>query len=190
MPLPTVDDCKKYLRIEHADEDQIVSQLLARAKASIEAAIGYPFTAAELTYVDYANKYAGRMIQLPGPFAITPTPPVVTDGGGSVVAATGYLLDGPGGKIHAKNGTLGTWPSTVVATVGLSAHPDYASRLEAVAAVAIVELVAHYYQNRNPAVQSQGDEGGGSVSLTDAAIPERIVQDLMVLPCTSQMLFA
>jgi uncharacterized phiE125 gp8 family phage protein len=194
MALPTVADCKSYLRKEDTSEDALLAQLLARALAMIETYLGYPITAASRTYTDYAERYSG-FIQLPGPFLITGTPPVVTDVNGGTVDASSYTLDQRSGKIRWAYGRMPTavipaQPYTVVATIGLSEHPDYAGSLEAVASNAIVDLVAHLYQNRNPAVLSQADEGGGSVSLTPDGIPARILQDLSLLPCTSQMVFA
>lgn len=184
MALPTFADAKRHLRIEHADEDQYVTQLVAYAKAVIERAIGYPFVAVEQTFTDYAERYA-EFLQLPGPFALA-TPPVVTDVNGGVIDSSMYILDARGGKIRAPRGSslASGRPYTVVATIGLSAHPD-AATLEAVASAAILDLVSHLYQNRNPAIESESDEGGGSVSLSPEAIPPRIWQSLMLLPCTS-----
>lgn len=192
MALPTVADCKSYLRKEDTSEDALLTQLLARAQAMIETFIGYRLTAVALSYTDYAQRYR-PFLQLPGPFLVAGTPPVVSDASGGVVDATSYTLDPRSGKIRWLYGpptAIPSQPYTVVATIGLSVHPDYASSLEAVASQAIIDLVAHLYQNRNPAVVSQGDEGGGSVTLTPGWIPARIVQDLSLLPCTAHLLFA
>lgn len=188
MALPTVADCKSYLRVEDADEDVLFSQLLAKAKADVEAAVGYALVAAAFTHVDYTEcDTAGlpAVLRLPGPFLATGPAPVVTDKDGTTVDATTYYLDSRGGEIRGKAGTVfRNRPYTIVATVGLSAHPDYATRLEAIAAQAIIDLVAHRYQNRNPAALQEGDEGGGSKFLgtTPEAMPLRIQQDLMALP--------
>lgn len=196
MPLPTFADAKLYLRIEDSDEDQLVTQLVARAKAQIETFIGYPFTAVEKTFVEYRAGCAlgGDFIQLPGPFALSPAP-AVTDPSGGVIDTTSYVLDPAAGKIRAKDrGYFGSRPITVVATIGLSAHPDYASRLEAVASIAIIDLVADLYQNRNPNVSSSQDEGGGSFAMSGIghvdSIPPRVMQSIMILPCTAGLLLA
>jgi len=189
MPLPTVADAKGYLRKETDDEDVLIGQLLARARTKLEGLIGYAFTAVQRTYVDYNGPNAS-ILQLPGPFALSPAP-VVTDVNGVTISSTTYLLDQVGGKIRGKSGmTLGAWPLTVVATIGLSAHPDYAAKYETFASLLILDLVAHYYQNRNPAVISQSDEGGASESLTPDSIPPRIVQDILTLPCTVGLVMA
>lgn len=194
MPLPTVADAKSYLRIEHADEDVLVGKLLARAQAAIEAFLCYPFVAAERTFVEYGPGYRPDFIQLPGPFALSPAP-VVTGPTGSVIASTSYVLDQRGGKIRANTGGFfGTRPITVVATIGLSAHPDYAVKYEALAGMAVLDLVAHKYQNRNPGIASESDEGGGSVNMggigSQDMIPPPIVQDILLLPCTVGLVMA
>lgn len=192
MALPTVSDCKLYLRKEDTSEDTLLAQLLTRAQAAIETCVGYPMTAAALTYVGYDQRFTTSELQLPGPFLATGPAPIVTDVDGAVVDATTYVLDNRNGLIRSKyeDFIFGAMPYTVVATVGLSAHPDYAARLEAIAALAIVDMVAHLYQNRNPAIASESDEGGGSVSLSPEPIPQRIRQDLLLLPCTRGLVLA
>ena len=192
MGLPTVTDAKAYCRIETADEDIIVSQLLARAKAAVETFMGYPLTAAAQTYVTYGDRFASSELQLPGPFLSSPTP-TVTDVNGTVVDTTTYVLDNRSGKIRSKFGDVifGSVPYTIVATVGLSAHPDYSSRFEAVASTAILDLVAHWYQNRDPNVSSGQDEGGGSFGMSGIGhvdpIPPRVIQSLLLLPAVPMM---
>ena len=196
MALPTLQDAKDLLRVDLTTEDALITTLLGRAKGSIETLLGYALTAAQVTYVDFSRDYVSTEIQLPGPFALNPAP-VVTDLEGVVVVATTYLLDNRNGKIRAKyapgqgygypSGLFRACPYTVVATIGLSAHPDYAASLEAVASSAILNLVAHLYENRNPAMLSEGVAG---VTLTPDAIPPRILSDLMALPCTSGLLVA
>lgn len=186
MALPTVADLKGALRIEHADEDNELTKMLGRARAAVETHIGYPLTAASFTHVDYTecdNWGVQPVLGLPGPFKTSVPAPIVTDSDGTTVAATTYYLDPRMCVIRAMAGyCFAVRPYTIVADVGLSAHPDYASRLEAVASWAIIELAMHWYQNRNPAVTQETDEGGGSLTLATDAIPPRIVQDLQALP--------
>lgn len=178
MALPTLQDAKDFLRVVATDEDALVTAFLARAKAKIETLLGYPMTAAARTIVFYGREYSDDVIQLPGPFLATGPAPVFTDTGGVVVEATSYVLDVRAGKIRASfGGYFGPGPYTVVATIGLTAHPDYAGSLEAVASTAILDLVAHYYENRNPSLSSESGE-----SHQPDAIPPRIVSDLMLLP--------
>lgn len=196
--LPTLQDAKSYLRIEHADEDTLVQQLLTRAKADIENFLGYALTAAATTHVDYTerdNYGVQPVITLPGPFKTSAPAPVVTDVNGSTVDAAQYDLDPRGLRIRAKAGySFPARPYTIAATIGLSAHPDYASRLEPVVATAIIELVAHRYWNRNPGMSSQTDEGGGSIGMggigAQEPIPGRIINQLLALPGASGLMLA
>lgn len=177
MALPTLQDAKDYLRIDTTAEDGLVTALLARAKASIETWLGYPIIAASRTVVTYDRLTSDTWISLPGPFASSPTP-VFTDTGGVTVDTSSYVLDGRSGKVRASyNGHFGPGPYTVTATIGLSAHPDYAIRLESIASTAILDLVSHYYENRNPAITA---DSGSTFSFD--GIPPRIQSDLMLLP--------
>lgn len=192
--LPTLQDAKQLLRIEHADEDTLVQQLLSRAKADIETFLGYALTAVQTTHVDYTerdNYGVQPVLTMPGPFKTAAPAPVVTDVNGSTVDAANYYLDDRGLKIRAKPGySFPARPYTIVATIGLSAHPDYAARYELVAATAILDLVAHRYWNRNPGVRTETDEGGGSKAYRDEAIPPEIINQIMMLPGASGMLLA
>lgn len=189
MALPTLQDAKDYLRIDTTDEDALLTALLARSKSAIEVLIGYGMAASSVTFTDYGRVTASPWIQLPGPFALSPAP-VVTDVDGAVVDATTYTLDQRAGKIRAKYNGNGissragaifcSSQYTVVATIGLSAHPDYAIRLESVASSAILDLTAHYYENRYPGISA---EGNGGVSLNPDALPQRIQEAVISLPC-------
>lgn len=190
MALPTIDDANKYLRIEHADEDVLVTQFLARAKGTIETFIGYPLTAAALTHIDYAeyDNYGVRpQLQLPGPFKTSSPAPVVTDRDGATVDASTYDLDPRGCRILAKLGyDFCVRPYSIAATIGLSAHPDYASRLEPVVSVAILEFVAHWYLHRDPSMSSETDESGATIGMggigAQEPLPGRIAQQIRLLP--------
>jgi len=52
--LPTVADCKQYLRIENTVEDALIAQLLARALALSQKRLGCPITALSMTQKDRA----------------------------------------------------------------------------------------------------------------------------------------
>lgn len=188
MALPTTEDIKLYLRDEHAEDDVLLEQMRLRAIADIEGLIGYALVAVSRTHVDYAecdNYGVQPRITMPGPFKTSGPAPIVTDREGTTIAASQYYLDGRGMRILAKAGySFPTRPYTVVADVGLSAHPDYPTSLEAVASTAIIEIVAHRYLNRNPATAQESNEGGGSKYLGVEAphIPARIVQNLLLLP--------
>lgn len=191
MALPTTNDAKSYLRIETADEDTLVGQLLARALASIEGFLGYAMTAVERVHVDYDerdNYGVQPRLHLPGPFKTEDPAPVVENADGDVVDAANYYLDPRNLRILARPyARFRNRPYSITATIGLSAHPDYASRYEAIATIAILDLVSHLYFIRNPAIVSESDEGGGTRTLTPDEIPPRIRADLMQLPGAAGM---
>lgn len=184
MALPTVSDCKAFVGKQTTDEDTLFTSLLARAIAAVERKLGYPLTATSRAYVDYEefdNYGVAAVLQLPGPFAADPA---VVDKDGTSVSATTYNQDRRTGRLIAKDGySFPARPYTITATIGLSSHPDYAASLEAVISAAVIDLVAHYYLNRNPAATSEGDEGGGSKSVETGEIPQRIADVLEDMPC-------
>lgn len=186
MPLPTRDDCKEFLRVEVDDEDSLIARLLASAKARVEGAMGYPMAAAAQSVQDLkrtASWIPTDELELGGPFKTAGPAPIVTDRDGSVVDASCYTLDPKRGKIVAKYWySFALGPYTITADIGLSAHPDYASQLEAIASSAILQMTAHLYLNRNPGVANEMDEVGGAVSYRVDGIPPAVMQDLMLLP--------
>lgn len=183
MALPTVADAKSVLRVEDTSEDTLLGQMLARAQALLERLLGYPLTAAAQAYTDYARTDewdSPVILQLPGPFAAAP---VVADVNGTAVDSSTYYVERGTGKIRAKQGyNFPTGPYTITATIGLSAHPDYATRLEAVATQALLDWVAHLYFNRNPGTTLETDEGGSSRMLSPDAVPARVLESVQLLP--------
>lgn len=190
MALPTSTDCKSYLGIEDSSHDTLIGNLLTRAKAFVESHIGYPLTAASRTMTLYeggdVNQWTPRdSIVLPGPIATSPAP-TLTDADGDTVPTTEYTVDSRFGMLRsAIDHTFASGPYTLVGTIGLSAHPDYSSRHEPLVSQGIIEIVAHWFQNRNPAASSESDEGGNSVAIREGAIPLRILETLDRLPGAS-----
>jgi hypothetical protein len=176
VALPTTADAKSLLRIEHNGEDTLIGQMLVRAQALIETYLGYALTAVARTHIDYNERdNAGLqpVLRLPGPFKTAAPAPVVTDVEGATVDAATYDLDPRTMKIRAKAGTeFPARPYSIVATIGLSVHPDYTASLEAVVSTAILSVTSHLYLNRNPAARSQSDEGGTAVTLSDEELLE------------------
>jgi uncharacterized phiE125 gp8 family phage protein len=194
MALPSVADAKSLLRIEDASEDTLVGQYLVRAQALIERELGYPLIAVSRAFTDYARNNEWDfpvVLQLPGPFKTAVPTPTIVDVDGGTLDASSYVFDARSGKVRAKRGYSFTrGPYTVTADIGLSAHPDYASQLEAVATMAILELLAHLYLNRNPATSDESDEGGASKKLDAVALPERVLQWIRQLPMADGMALA
>lgn len=191
MALATITDAKAYLRINGTAEDTVLTFLLARAKASIERTLGYALTAGSRTHIDYDernNDVEPSVLRLPGPFAVSGSAPVVTARDGEEIDAESYYLDPRAGLLRGKDGyRFCARPYTIVATIGLSAHPDYAAILESIANGAILDLVAHLHLRRDPSVAAETDEGGRALSmegLTEGQppLPRRVREALTLLP--------
>jgi len=185
MGLPSIDDAKAYCRVQTTAEDAVFTSFLTRAKAKLEARLGYPLVATEREDFDFSRVSCWQSvteIRLKGPFDEESL--VVEDfNGDEVDADTYYYADPRNWRIVARDGyCFDVGPYTLTADVGLDAHPDYA-RIEELATTAILELVAHWHINRNPAMASETDEGGGSISLVADAdagrgLPPRILECL------------
>jgi hypothetical protein len=188
--LATAQDCKDYCRVQTTAEDSLFTAMRARAIAAIEQELGYSLESAVRTHVDYTERdnYGQEpVLSLPGPFKTSGPAPVVTDVDGSTVDSADYNLDARGLKIRAKPSvTFNRRPYTIVATIGLSEHPDYSSRLEGIVNQAIVDFVAHLWANRSVGVNNETDEGGGARTFSSigspALIPKRVMDSLDSLP--------
>lgn len=179
MSLPTLQDAKDYLRIQTLAENVVVTALLARAQAMVETYLGVRITAAEETVTDHTERSARAYarvttLQLPRyPFAATNPAPVVVDAQGQTVDPATYTLEPRFGQLLGNPGvSFDNGPYAITATVGLSAHPDYATRIEPLVSAAILDLVADLYQRRNPAASNES-EGGVSVTYRPDVIPMR-----------------
>lgn len=185
MALPTVQDVKDYLRIEHTAEDVMLAGWLAQAVALIEAEIGRPIEYLNKTWVlecDPSHVSASRIFVPQYPVAIANSAAstadlTLTDADGTVlVEDTDYRLDIRTGQITGIDGYRFTrWPYTIVADVGLEAFPEYAARIEPAMSAAILDAVADRYQRRDPAAVQEA-AGGGVTTMYGAAVglPQRV----------------
>jgi hypothetical protein len=100
---------------------------------------------------------------------------VVTDPDGVVVDAADYSLGGATGRISAVDDfAFDEGPHAITATVGLSAHPDYATKYEPRVRALVMGLASILYHQRNPKASSES-ESGTSVSYdTGRALPEHL----------------
>lgn len=191
MSLPSVQDCKDYLRIENTAEDALLTNLLARAIGMAQVYLGCPIIKASMTQTDRATSlvaYSG------GPFslimAVRPFDPstlVVTDVDGTVLDNATLDIDADAGIIRYKNDptVISPWPQsfingpyTMVAQVGLSVRSDYATFVEPLVSSAIVDLVADLYSRRTVGVRSESAAGGVRRDYTPEGIPSRICATL------------
>lgn len=178
MTLPTATDLKSFLRIETADEDALLAQLLTRAQAMVETYIGRPLIAVpNLTTVDDAitHELYGRVTTLQTDlWPIDPAAVTVADADAETVDPTTYRIVASRGQIVGLPGTSFVHgPYMITYSAGLSLDPFYGTRIEPLASAAILDVAADLYQRRNPAATQEAAGGGVSVSYKTDAIPER-----------------
>jgi uncharacterized phiE125 gp8 family phage protein len=186
MALPTLADAKAVLRLQGTTDDAFVTQLLARAQALVETYVGVRITAATDTVTDWTTDmvraYGDITMLSLSRYPVASAGLTVTDVNAATVDPTTYVLVGTQGLIRAKAGTtFNAGPYTIAGTIGLSAHPDYATRLEAVISTAILDIVADLYDRRAPGTVSESDGGGFSQVNTQAVIPPRVQMSLAPL---------
>jgi uncharacterized phiE125 gp8 family phage protein len=183
MALPTVADCKDYLRIEHTAEDAMLAGWLAQAIALIEAELGRPITILNRTFVlecEPSRVSSTRLFVPIYPIATEDSSAgtadlTLTDADGTVlVEDTDYRLDTRTGWITAIDSCFSNYPYTIVADVGLAALPEYATRIEPALSAAVLDVVADRYQRRNPAAQAEGAGGGVYTQSQIAGLPDRV----------------
>lgn len=190
MSLASVQDCKDYLRIQHTAEDTMLGAWLAQCVAAVENFIRRPITAELRTFYIDQDPYLvrSRLFVPVFPIAIADSTAgtadiVVTNADGvDLVQDIDFRFNRLTGELLAlANGAVGAYftgyPLTVVAYVGLSADPNYATRLEPLVNAALLDLMADRYQRRNPAATSEGDNGV-SASYGPDGMPAR-VRDLL-----------
>lgn len=166
MALPTLVELKAYLRVETAAEDTVITDLLSSALAWAESLIGRPITAEVRTFgAQLALLFDGFATAFILPvYPIAGTGTVVTDSFGTVVDALDYSVDRATGRITAVDDfVFDEGPHEIVATVGLSAHPAYATKYEPRVRALIMGLASILYHRRNPGAVSES-ESGSSVS--------------------------
>lgn len=182
MALPDLADLKRYVRKQTTDEDTLLAAILAQAKAMAAAFVRRPIIAEERTFVmvrpsDSPYRSIGTVHLPVYPIADESSDVsaiVITDDeGDELVVDTDYRVDLRTGRISGIDSAFTVWPYTIVATVGLSAHPDYEDLIEPVISAAILDIAADLYQRRNPAATNESTGGGVSTSYA-GGIPERV----------------
>lgn len=180
MALPTLSEFKAYLRVETADEDALLTALLARAKAQVEAYCDVPITAESQTWVDY-----GDTLDKPLKSLVFPRRPIgsvsITDNDGVTVPVANYRVMGSAGLIVANDDMVFLYPPyTIVCQCGLSLRADYA-RLEPVISQCIIDLAADLYQKRTPSAAAESAAGTSINWDTSHAAAQRALKAIRAL---------
>ncbi len=175
MALPTRDELKALLRIQHDAEDTLLESLLLSAEAMVEAYLHRPIASTECRAVDCLSSW-GTNLMVP----VTPTGPLT-----SVTHDDGTVLDVAELQVEMATGLIrrpryapfhsGTY--TIVYQAGLSQLPNYGTRIEPVIRQAILDVAVDLYTRRHAATASESD-GGLSASFEngdrmDAGMPGR-----------------
>lgn len=193
MSLATLQDCKDYVKKETSDEDDLITAMRTAAIALIEQFIRRPITAELRTFTIDADPH-----RLTSRFWLPQFPVAVADSSAGtadivitdvddvdLVEDTDFRFNRLTGEVLAlSDGSVGSYfvghPFTVQAYVGLSADPNYATRIEPAINAAILDIVADRYQRRSPAATNETTGGGVSSSYT-GGIPERVREMLLPL---------
>lgn len=180
MALPTIIDVKRYLRVQTTAEDTLLTALLASATQLVEAYLGRPI----LTVAARAMTDEGKTLTAYGVVTklLVPVTPydaatlAITDADGTALTlTTDYRVGDPWtGEVFAAVGTsFPNGPYTLTADVGLETASDYATRIEPVLFVCILDVVADLWHRRNPAASTESTGGGVSTTYTAEGIPAR-----------------
>ncbi len=175
MALPTRDELKTLLRIQHDAEDTLLESLLLSAEAMVEAYLHRPIASTECTAVDCLSM-AGPHLMVP----ITPAGAItsVTHDDGTVLDLADLRIEMTTGIIRRTDHVrFDVGPYTIVYQAGLSQLPNYGTRIEPVIRQAILDVAVDLYTRRHAATASESD-GGLSASFEngdrmDAGMPQR-----------------
>ncbi len=176
----TLADAKAYARIDGSTEDSFLMGLITTSRLQIEAALDLALLTQDWTWTLDASPVQ-PIIELPIRPVQSISAVAVTAAGGSanVVSPDGYALDGHSSppRIIAVNGhwpalTPGLSSIEISFTAGFGDHP---SDVPPPIQHALLMLVAHWYENREPAVGANT-----SVKLPDAVstalLPYRLMR--------------
>lgn len=155
----TVDEAKAHLRVDGTDDDSYITALVAKATQAAERYCDRAFIHQDWALALDAFPACGRMIKVPLPPLVAVTRLSYVDGAGAdqVLAPADYQMSRRSPAIIAPAPGK-SWPATQAGrldavTVEFTAgYGDAASDVPAPIHHAILLLVAHWYENREPVV--------------------------------------
>jgi uncharacterized phiE125 gp8 family phage protein len=152
----TLDEAKLHLRIDHDEEDALVSSLIVAARMHLEHALARAFVTQAWSYLLDAWP-AGYFVPLPlGPVqAIDSVLVYAEDGSGTPLDPSTYFLDGLGQPPRLVRNAGRSWPAPGKSGNGIAinlkaGHGDLPADVPQPLRQAILLLTAHWYENREP----------------------------------------
>jgi hypothetical protein len=161
VALPTVNDLKAYLRIEHTAEDALLAALLIRARTMLELWVDCPITGvARTAYDPPGGQCQPTLTALVFPWRPLAASAVIVNSEGTTIDASTYRVDRRSGMIYAKPGeSFLSGPFAITATVGLDQWDEYATSIEPLLGQVIIDLAADLYTRRTPMAVSETGAG-------------------------------
>lgn len=148
----TLVQAKAHLRVDHSDDDTVITSMIKAARAHIEAACAVRFaarTGITMKCDDFAD--LARLPEAPVT-SITSITYLDTDGASQTLASTVYELRADGIEAGIVLKPNQSWPGiqsgsriTVTAAIGYATAPEEVSH-------AILMLIGDLYENRNATV--------------------------------------
>lgn len=152
----TVDEAKSYLRIDHAEEDVLVSGLITTSRLHVEAALDLALICQSWSWTLDAWPHR-KVVELPlGPVqSVDAVRIAAQDGTVSELSPDQFVLDGASVPPRLL-ATSGAWPKPgspalgieIAFTAGFGCAP---SDVPEPIRQALLMLVAHWYEHRDPA---------------------------------------
>lgn len=151
----SVDEAKEHLRVDGASEDTLISSLIMTSRLHIEAALGLALiTQTWRQTLDRWPKNSEVIVPLRPLQAVSEIRVYDGNGGSAVVPAEDYIVDVAGnpGRIVPAGSLLPT-PGKKAAGIEIAftaGYGDAATDVPAPIRQALLLLVAHWYEHRDP----------------------------------------
>jgi uncharacterized phiE125 gp8 family phage protein len=149
-------EAKLHLRVDHGDEDVLILSLVSAARLHLEHVLGRAFITQGWLYL-FDGWPAGHTVNLP----LAPVQSIVsvktydTDDAATTLLPSLYLLDGLSVPPRLVRRSPSAWampgrPANGIEVSFIAGHGSLASEVPAPLRQALLLLVAHWYEHRQP----------------------------------------